>query len=129
MGHGEGLRLLASPLNEGGYAPHGHGHTHGGNGTPVSHDSHDIEHQKTSNTTNVPFNTNDESLHDNPAFHRHAEATTAELFYEYVHHISQAVYWLLNESLALLFRKARVESSYCLPIHDSQQPYLSLMQS
>ncbi|KAF2471156.1 uncharacterized protein BDR25DRAFT_223577 [Lindgomyces ingoldianus] len=48
----------------------------------TSQGSGDLENQKTSDTTHVPFNTNDESLHDNPAFHRHAEATTAELFYD-----------------------------------------------
>ncbi|OCK80277.1 hypothetical protein K432DRAFT_434855 [Lepidopterella palustris CBS 459.81] len=36
----------------------------------------------TTNANTVPFENNDESLHDTPQFHRHAEATTAELFYD-----------------------------------------------
>ncbi|KAF2183930.1 hypothetical protein K469DRAFT_689677 [Zopfia rhizophila CBS 207.26] len=85
MGHeSHGLTLFASPLNEGGHS-HGHGHSHG---PPIS--SHDSESgsqelkdglHKT-NTESVPFGNADCELHDNPAFHKHAEATTSELFYD-----------------------------------------------
>ncbi|ORY10533.1 bacterial low temperature requirement A protein-domain-containing protein [Clohesyomyces aquaticus] len=91
MGHEEALSFFASPLHEGGHTAHGHGgHGHGAHDIPMSHHSsevsNNIEEQKNLNgntdSTAVPFNTHDESLHDNPGFHRHAEATTAELFYD-----------------------------------------------
>jgi len=52
----------------------------------------DLEHQQKSHhnasvstdpsASNPEFENMDSSIHDNPAFHRHAEATTAELFYD-----------------------------------------------
>ena len=87
MGHEEHhheekpLSFFASPLHVG-----GHTHTQPPSYSHVSHvpstDGSDLEHQKTANTNNVPFDNMDCELHDNPAFHRHAEATTAELFYD-----------------------------------------------
>ncbi|KAL1601471.1 hypothetical protein SLS60_006386 [Paraconiothyrium brasiliense] len=75
------LGLFASPLNE--HTAHPiHPQYH----TPSTHSS-DVEAHKpvqdtSYNTTQVPFGNTDCSLHDNPAFHRHAEATTSELFYD-----------------------------------------------
>ncbi|KAF2121199.1 bacterial low temperature requirement A protein-domain-containing protein [Lophiotrema nucula] len=65
------LGIFSSPLNT-------HGHSH----AVITPDSDSLEQQKTANTENVPFENQDCELHDNPAFHRHAEATTAELFYD-----------------------------------------------
>ncbi|KAJ4347952.1 uncharacterized protein N0V89_009324 [Didymosphaeria variabile] len=75
------LGLFASPLNEHTAKP-AQIHYH----TPSTHSS-DVEAHKpvqdtSYNTTQVPFGNADCSLHDNPAFHRHAEATTSELFYD-----------------------------------------------
>jgi low temperature requirement protein LtrA len=43
----------------------------------------DVEQQKNMHTTtSVPFENSDCALHESPAFHRHAEATTSELFYD-----------------------------------------------
>ncbi|KAF2647659.1 hypothetical protein K491DRAFT_723245 [Lophiostoma macrostomum CBS 122681] len=78
------LSFFASPLlshsaNQGhAYAPAETHHSH----TPSIHSSNDLEHQKTADTTHVPFQNTDCDLHDSPSFHRHAEATTAELFYD-----------------------------------------------
>lgn len=69
------LGFFASPLHEGGHASAHHN-------SVSSESSNDLEHQKTANTDHVPFENTDCELHDNPAFHRHAEATTAELFYD-----------------------------------------------
>jgi len=41
-----------------------------------------VHRPKTSNADTVNFGNRDGSLHDNPQFHRHAEATSAELFYD-----------------------------------------------
>ncbi|KAJ4287620.1 hypothetical protein N0V90_012323 [Kalmusia sp. IMI 367209] len=46
------------------------------------HDTSYSAHDTSYNTTHVPFGNTDCDLHDNPAFHRHAEATTSELFYD-----------------------------------------------
>jgi low temperature requirement protein LtrA len=75
------LGFFASPLNE-----------HIAHPTPSTHSS-DVEaykpvdtsynaHDTSYSTTHVPFGNTDCSLHENPAFHRHAEATTSELFYD-----------------------------------------------
>jgi low temperature requirement protein LtrA len=71
------LSLFASPLHKRGNTPN-YSHV---SPVPSSHGS-DLEHQKTADTNHAPFDNMDCSLHDNPAFHRHAEATTAELFYD-----------------------------------------------
>lgn len=84
MGHEEQhheerpLSFFASPLKK--PAPAHETHTH----TPA-HVS-DIEDQKSNvkvpDPDSVPFENSDCELHENPAFQRHAEATTAELFYD-----------------------------------------------
>lgn len=38
--------------------------------------------QTATNTSDLPLETNDEELHESPAFRRHAEATSNELFYD-----------------------------------------------
>ncbi|KAF2015331.1 hypothetical protein BU24DRAFT_450068 [Aaosphaeria arxii CBS 175.79] len=65
------LGIFASPLQ---HADHSH----------KDSASSDEENQKSTNTdaNHVPFNNTDCDLHDSPSFHRHAEATTAELFYD-----------------------------------------------
>jgi hypothetical protein len=71
------LSFFASPLHAHEAAPK-HVHSH----APSTY-SDDVEHQKNMHTTmSVPFANNEGDLHDTPAFHRHAEATTAELFYD-----------------------------------------------
>jgi len=52
--------------------------------TPALSDTsyHGAKPTDLAHTTNVPFGNTDRELHDSPAFHRHAEATTAELFYD-----------------------------------------------
>ncbi|KAF1961254.1 hypothetical protein CC80DRAFT_488575 [Byssothecium circinans] len=69
------LHLFASPLHE---HPN---QTHRSKNSQAS----DIELTKTQDqhtTNHVPFDRMDDVLHDKPSFHRHAEATTAELFYD-----------------------------------------------
>ncbi|KAF2003054.1 hypothetical protein P154DRAFT_487403 [Amniculicola lignicola CBS 123094] len=84
--HGHGgheekpLGLFASPLNKPGH-DHGQGHPQENHYANHSDDG-SLEHQKTADPNNVPFQNQDCSLHESPAFHRHAEATTAELFYD-----------------------------------------------
>ncbi|KAF2688479.1 hypothetical protein K458DRAFT_440113 [Lentithecium fluviatile CBS 122367] len=70
------LSFFASPLHTETHATH--------TAHPKSSHSSDIEvQQKDPHTaTTVPFESNDCAIHDSPAFHRHAEATTAELFYD-----------------------------------------------
>lgn len=74
------LSFFASPLHKKSHSttPPSYSHV---SPEPSTHGS-DLEHQKTADTNNVPFDNMDCSLHDNPAFHRHAEATTSELFYD-----------------------------------------------
>ncbi|KAF2250693.1 hypothetical protein BU26DRAFT_424254 [Trematosphaeria pertusa] len=72
------LSLFASPLNT-------HGHALHHNPPASTNSSSDLEsalNKDPHTTTNVPFENTDCALHDSPAFHRHAEATTAELFYD-----------------------------------------------
>jgi hypothetical protein len=38
--------------------------------------------ERDNSTTELPLVSNDENLHDSPEFHRHAEATSIELFYD-----------------------------------------------
>lgn len=64
------IPLFKSPLiNDG---------RHGSASSNQSHD--DLEASKTNESTVMEVNS--DSLHDNPHFHRHAEATNAELFYD-----------------------------------------------
>ena len=91
MGHEEHhheekpLSFFSSPLHEPG---HGHGysspHEKHESTSPAHAYGSDVEDArlKTSDSNVVPFENMDEELHDSPAFHRHAEATTAELFYD-----------------------------------------------
>ncbi|KAF2267613.1 hypothetical protein CC78DRAFT_541554 [Lojkania enalia] len=75
----EPLGWFASPLHEKSHQ------TNHGQPTSVhsSESSNDIEHQKHASDPNMaPFENQDCELHESPAFHRHAEATTAELFYD-----------------------------------------------
>ncbi|KAH8712198.1 bacterial low temperature requirement A protein-domain-containing protein [Phaeosphaeriaceae sp. PMI808] len=61
------LSFFASPLHE------------------PSHESlpsSDVELQQKSDPNSPHFDNTDYSVHNNPTFHRHAEATTAELFYD-----------------------------------------------
>ncbi|KAF2826164.1 hypothetical protein CC86DRAFT_25654 [Ophiobolus disseminans] len=44
--------------------------------------SHNASVSTDPSASNPEFENMDNSIHDNPAFHRHAEATTAELFYD-----------------------------------------------
>lgn len=68
------LSFFATPLNE-------HSHSTKAHNPPSIHS--DVEAPKDPHTTtSVPFGNADCSLHDNPAYHRHAEATTSELFYD-----------------------------------------------
>lgn len=82
------LSFFASPLID--HSPHessGHNYQH----TATSESGSDLEqqHKQTAYTGAQPhdpsqpdFANADCSLHDNPAYHRHAEATTSELFYD-----------------------------------------------
>ncbi|KAF2640764.1 hypothetical protein P280DRAFT_490167 [Massarina eburnea CBS 473.64] len=69
------LRLFASPLHDHG-APRRY--------STSSHTSNiELTKPEDPHTTNhVPFDRMDDVMHDKPSFHRHAEATTAELFYD-----------------------------------------------
>lgn len=81
MGHEERLKFFASPLHTG---EEDHGHTHNTPPKPHDHESSiGSQHsaKQPTNTENVPFD-RDEEMHSSPHFHRHAEATTAELFYD-----------------------------------------------
>jgi hypothetical protein len=90
-----GLKLFASPLKE-----QEKSHTFERNPPqPHSYELHDLyrkgyndtktpvvvnysRHTREISTTELPLVSHDESLHDSPAFHRHAEATSIELFYD-----------------------------------------------
>ena len=72
------LTFFASPLRA--YRPTAQ---HVYNSTPPTHSGDDVEYQKNMHTTtSVPFLNTDADVHNTPDFHRHAEATTAELFYD-----------------------------------------------
>jgi low temperature requirement protein LtrA len=72
------LSFFASPLQTHSPTPH---YEH--NEPPSTYSGDDVEHQKDMRTTtSVPFANTDADIHNTPAFHRHAEATTAELFYD-----------------------------------------------
>lgn len=90
MGHEEHhheekpLSFFASPLLEPGHEHGGHEKHAPESHTYASAHSSDIEDGKPKATdpNHVPFQNSDCELHDSPAYHRHAEATTAELFYD-----------------------------------------------
>lgn len=90
MGHEEHhheekpLGFFASPLHEPTHAHASHEQHDSNSHTYTSAHGSDIEEGKLKavGTNHVPFENSDCALHDNPAFHRHAEATTAELFYD-----------------------------------------------
>ena len=76
-GHGHGgheeekkLSLFASPLI----------HKSAGTNSPHRSSAESTKEQAEANT--LPLAAEDEALHDTPEFHRHAEATTIELFYD-----------------------------------------------
>lgn len=84
------LSFFASPLHE--PSSHTYGHPSNANeDKQVSFSDTDAEQQANNNnhhgsvhsqSSQPNFENMDCELHDNPAFHRHAEATTAELFYD-----------------------------------------------
>lgn len=90
MGHEEHhheekpLTFFASPLVEPGHEHGGHEKHAPESHTYASAHSSDIEEgkPKAADPNHVPFQNSDCEVHDSPAFHRHAEATTAELFYD-----------------------------------------------
>jgi hypothetical protein len=90
MGHEEHhheekpLSFFASPLLEPSHAHASHENHDSNNHTYASAHGSDIEEGKPKavDPNHVPFENSDCALHDNPAFHRHAEATTSELFYD-----------------------------------------------
>jgi hypothetical protein len=72
------LSFFASPLLHGDESTPKHAHSQA-----HSTYSDDVELRTDMHTTmSVPFANNEGELHDTPVFHRHAEATTAELFYD-----------------------------------------------
>lgn len=73
----ETLSFFKSPLHEHGHATTHHDHV------SSSHSS-DIEAKPVDPrvANSAPFENQDCEIHDSPSFHRHAEATTAELFYD-----------------------------------------------
>jgi low temperature requirement protein LtrA len=72
------LGLFASPINTHG---HGHGHGHAKAHSSASEES-SLKQVRPADAEEVPYENMDCELHDNPAYHHHAEATTAELFYD-----------------------------------------------
>ncbi|KAH7125605.1 bacterial low temperature requirement A protein-domain-containing protein [Dendryphion nanum] len=73
----EPLRFLASPLHNHPIDSHNQEHNH-----LIQHPSPDLEYQKPSSRDSTPVPKTDCNLHSHPSFHRHAEATTSELFYD-----------------------------------------------
>ena len=78
------LSFFATPLHEPSHAKHnGHHRTDASNSdTDLEQRHKSPAHAHTVHTSEPNFENMDCALHDNPAFHRHAEATTAELFYD-----------------------------------------------
>jgi hypothetical protein len=78
------LSFFSSPLHEPTHAHASHQKQESNSHTYTSTHGSDIEEGKptASDPNYVPFENSDCELHDSPAFHRHAEATTAELFYD-----------------------------------------------
>ncbi|KAF2627106.1 hypothetical protein BU25DRAFT_411189 [Macroventuria anomochaeta] len=75
------LSFFATPLQEPSHA--NHHHTNASNSdTDLEQQHKSTAHAHTVDASRPNFENMDCALHDNPAFHRHAEATTAELFYD-----------------------------------------------
>jgi low temperature requirement protein LtrA len=75
------LGFFASPLVES--SPTTHRYTNASNSdTDLEEQQKTAAHAHAADASQPNFGNMDCSLHENPAFHRHAEATTAELFYD-----------------------------------------------
>ncbi|OCL03444.1 hypothetical protein AOQ84DRAFT_302786, partial [Glonium stellatum] len=72
--HHEPLKFIASPLK------------HAESSETIEYKPHEGSDQSLNKANTdaeaIPFQNNDGELHDTPAFHRHEEATTSELFYD-----------------------------------------------
>jgi hypothetical protein len=75
------LKFFASPLHdEIEETHHGSYHAHHHASVALKKLEDETKHHHHSTEDNVVFEAEDDSLYDMPAFQRHAEATTAELF-------------------------------------------------
>lgn len=75
------LNLFATPLVKSPAAMHEHNDTSNSDNN-LGHWHKTVTYANTIDASQPTFGNMDCSLHENPAFHRHAEATTAELFYD-----------------------------------------------
>jgi hypothetical protein len=80
------LKFFASPLHDEIEETH-HGSYHAHHHASVAlkkleDEKHETKHHHRSTEDNVVFGAEDDSLYDMPTFQRHAEATTAELFFD-----------------------------------------------
>ena len=75
------LTFFATPLHEPSHTSHDYSNAQNSD-TDLEQQHKSTAHAHAADASQPNFENMDCSLHDNPAFHRHAEATTAELFYD-----------------------------------------------